>query len=155
MQHDYISSAKIAVVGPSSISAIGSAGRRPRTPISHRKDQNPSGSRLIGTDPPLVVRRFAWSVRLNSRAQGIAWQCIAIWGFDWLDADDSIPQTQLNTNMFGIQLGIPHRISTMFGFQTVDDYYSVTALFAEIGLVNLSDKHVHPKGSIPTVALAR
>ncbi len=43
----------------------------------------------------------------------------------------------------------------MFGFQTVDDYYSVTALFAEIGLVNLSDKHVHPKGSIPTVALAR
>ena len=77
-------------------------------------------------------------------------QCIALWNFDWVDADESIPEHRRSINMFGVQLCRPHRVCTYFSFPMVDRYYEVKAFLAEIGLVTLSDRNIRPKGSVPS-----
>ncbi len=52
-------------------------------------------------------------------------------------------------NMFGINLGRPHRLTTTFNFRDIDQYFAIKKYLADIDLVALSDIHIRPKGSIP------
>jgi hypothetical protein len=52
--------------------------------------------------------------------------------------------------IFGVHLGRPHRITTTFNFRDVAGYRDIQAYLSQIGLVELSDRHVRPKAAVPT-----
>jgi hypothetical protein len=107
----------------------------------------------VPTDRLRIVAEWFDESRSLRASKEVFAQCIAMWVFDWLDADQSVPQNQRPINMFGMQLCDTHQISTTFAFPTVDDYFSLKSFLAEIDLVDLSDRHIRPKGSVPTAVL--
>jgi hypothetical protein len=103
----------------------------------------------ISKEHLITVAEWFDEVRPAMDSTEVVGHCIAMWDFEWLTDSNSLPPTKKIENMFGIQLGRPHRISTVFGFRTVADYISLKAFLTEISLVKLSDNHIRPKGSIP------
>ena len=72
-------------------------------------------------------------------------QATTFWTFAWRDELPPLLPFQSAGGMFGIHLGRPHRITTMFTFRDVERYLSMKAYLAELGLAELSDKHLRPK----------
>jgi hypothetical protein len=91
-----------------------------------------------------------WFDRLAQpmKTQDVVAQSSTYWAFAWQDELPPLLPLQSAGGMFGIHLGKPHRITTMFTFRDVQRYQNIKAYLAELGLVELSDKHVRPKMSL-------
>jgi hypothetical protein len=67
------------------------------------------------------------------------------WIFAWRGEPEPLRPLESAGGMIGIHLGRPHRVTTMFSFQDLEQYASVKAALRELELVELSDKHLRPK----------
>ena len=47
--------------------------------------------------------------------------------------------------MFGIHLGRPHRITTIFTFRDLQQYETIKSALSDLGLPELSDRHLRPR----------
>jgi hypothetical protein len=68
-----------------------------------------------------------------------------LWTFAWRDEPKVALPEQAPGGMFGVHLGPLNRITTSFSFRDMDRYQAMKRYFKDIGLANLSDKHVRPK----------
>lgn len=68
-----------------------------------------------------------------------------IWGFAWRDEPPQVRALESPGGMFGVHLGRPHRISTLFSFRDLERYAMIKRYLEEVGLARLSDKHLRPK----------
>lgn len=93
-----------------------------------------------------------WFDRLAEcpKAQDVVAQASTFWTFAWRDEPPPFVPLQSPGGMFGIHLGQPHRITTMFSFRDVERYLRIKAYLAELELVELSDKHLRPKINMNT-----
>ncbi|MDB5345626.1 MAG: hypothetical protein JWP89_4003 [Schlesneria sp.] len=90
-----------------------------------------------------------WFDRLAKpmKTQDVVAQSITYVMFAWQDEPPPLLPMQSAGGTFGIHLGVPHRITTMFSFRDVNRYQSIKGYLSQIELVELSDKHVRPKMS--------
>ena len=79
------------------------------------------------------------------KTQDVVCQSSTNWIFAWRDEPAPLRPIESPGGMFGIHLGRPHRITTMFSFRDLDGYTRVKTALSELGLVELSDKHLRPK----------
>jgi len=78
--------------------------------------------------------------------------CSMTWMFKLKDEAGEDESVERYGGMFGIHLGRVQGITTMFGFRDVAHYGTIKDYLRSIELVELSDKHVRPKGSVPMTA---
>lgn len=79
------------------------------------------------------------------KTRDVAAHSSTFWHFAWRDEPAPLLPMESAGGMLGIHLGRPHRITTMFSFRDLDQYASVKAALSELGLVELSDKHLRPR----------
>lgn len=79
------------------------------------------------------------------RTRDVVAQASTFWMFAWRDEPAPLRPMESAGGMLGIHLGRPHRITTMFSFRDLDRYASIKAALGELGLAELSDKHLRPK----------
>lgn len=72
-------------------------------------------------------------------------QCSASWIFAWRDEPPPLRPLDSPGGLFGVYLGKPHRITTMFSFRDTDHYDAIKADMQKLALVELSDRHLRPK----------
>jgi uncharacterized protein (DUF2132 family) len=94
---------------------------------------------------PAVARWFDQLASLRKSKDVVA-QASLLWIISW--RDEPVETNPLNAagGMFGIHLGQSQAITTRFRFRTVEQYLRIKASLAHVGLVELSDKHLRPKG---------
>ena len=83
------------------------------------------------------------------KTRDVVAQSSTFWIFVWRDEPSPVSPMKSPGGILGIHLGRPHRITTMFSFRDLDRYASVKAKLSELGLVELSDKHLRPKVGTP------
>lgn len=95
-----------------------------------------------------------WFDRLAKplKTQDVVAQSITYLMFAWQDELPPLLPMQSPGGTFGIHLGRPHRITTMFSFRDLERYQAIKTYLSQIGLVDLSDKHVRPKMSVEGVS---
>ena len=98
-----------------------------------------------------------WFERLADglKTEDVVAESSTFWTFAWRDEPPPFVPLQSPGGMFGVHLGQPHRITTMFSFRDVERYLGIKAYLAELGLAELSDKHLRPKMKIETSARGR
>jgi hypothetical protein len=67
------------------------------------------------------------------------------WAFAWRDEPLPVGALESPGGMFGVHLGRPHRISTLFSFRDLEQYARIKKYLEDAELARLSDKHVRPK----------
>ena len=96
---------------------------------------------------PTVAKWFDKLAESMKTSQVVA-QSSTIWSFAWRDELPPLLPFQSAGGMFGIHLGQPHRVSTMFSFRDIERYQSIKTYLLEIGLTELSDKHLRPRTAL-------
>jgi hypothetical protein len=79
------------------------------------------------------------------KSQDVVAHSSTMWIFAWRDEPAPLRPMESAGGMFGIHLGRPHRITTLFSFRDMERYASVKAALSELELIELSDKHLSPK----------
>jgi len=89
----------------------------------------------------------AWIDRLAglSKSSDVLAHTSKFWSFAWRDEPQPALFQQSAGGRFGVHLGPPNRITTSFSFRDMDRYQAMKKYFKDIGLANLSDKHVRPR----------
>jgi hypothetical protein len=104
---------------------------------------------------PLVAFWFDLMVEQIKQIQAVP-NCYMLWHLQW---KDEIPVFKAGLgwsgNTFGVNLGRPHRLTTTFSFRDISQYLAIKKYLADIDLVELSDNHIRPKGSIPLASRAK
>lgn len=81
----------------------------------------------------------------HRKAQDVFAQTSVAWTFAWRDEAPPLLPMQSAGGMFGIHFGDPQGITTMFSFRDFERFLRVKEYLAEIGLAELSEKHLRPK----------
>lgn len=79
------------------------------------------------------------------KTRDVVAQSSTFWTFAWRDEPPPLLPMQSAGGMFGVHLGNPHRITTMFSFRDFERYLSIKSYLAELDLTELSDKHLRPR----------
>lgn len=79
------------------------------------------------------------------KAQDITAQSSTIWSFAWRNEPAPLLPMTSAGGLFGIHLGLPHRITTAFTFRDLEQYAGVKAALCDLELVELADKHLRPR----------
>jgi hypothetical protein len=132
---------------PTAVQAITSLwGAQPR--MHEGRDFDGSVTRNFEWDLPeaqlLVAAQWFDSVRQQPTRGGTPATC-TYWSFDWPGPTMPSKRAAKLGGMLGLHLGCPHRVTTVFTFRDLEHYFGIKAYLSEIGLVDLSDKHVRPK----------
>jgi hypothetical protein len=68
-----------------------------------------------------------------------------MWEFMWRDDSPPAQPQEARGGVFGVHLSRPHRITTMFSFRDMEHYSLIKESLKDLGLVQLSDRHLRPK----------
>ena len=93
---------------------------------------------------PAVARWFG-ELADSMRTKQVVARASTIWSFAWSDEPPPLRHLETPGGLFGVHLFPPHRITTSFSFRDMDHYVRIKAYLAELGLVQLSDRHLRPK----------
>ena len=105
------------------------------------------GERCWQFAPEQLAAVAAWFDRLADglKTQEVVAYSSTLWLFAWRDELPPLRVLESPGGTLGIHLGRPHRIMTVFLFRDLDQYARIKAALSSLGLVELSDRHLHPK----------
>jgi hypothetical protein len=135
------------------------------SPLCGEVEQEIDHTLQAGAQPSVVVgngyRTRRWQFELSHFAAVATWfdrlaplrggedvvlHSSTLWMFSWRDALQPSGPPQPAGGMFGVHLGQVQAITTQFTFRDVEQYLRIKASLAALGLVELADKNLRPKG---------
>ncbi|MCA9146875.1 MAG: hypothetical protein KDB05_29055 [Planctomycetales bacterium] len=90
-----------------------------------------------------VIAEWFDRVKEQVEENAVVATCGTCWGIQWKNDPETV-----SGGMFGIHLGRPHRITTMFTFPDISRYEMTKRYLIAVGFVTLSDKHISPKTAL-------
>lgn len=94
-----------------------------------------------GDKLPIVA---SWVDRLAAltKTSDVVVHSSTFWSLAWREEP---PSERTPDSAFAVHLGRPHRLTTLLLFRDPEQYARIKKFLEEIGLVQLSDKHLRPK----------
>lgn len=71
------------------------------------------------------------------------------WTIAWRDEPVPLTESASAGGQFGIHLGPPQRLTTLFSFRSLDQYAKIKRALSDLELAELSDRHLRPRVNPP------